>query len=114
MCTRKVCQSVFSQSHPVPGGPPTRQRRVGHGQDAVDRVGTLSRDTPLVEMRDLSQSKWRYVYLLLMVDRKRDAVKLVYRALWPENEWLRARYGRSGWPLRARLRHMFDAARGRI
>jgi hypothetical protein len=46
------------------------------------------------------------------VDRKRDAVKLVYRALWPENEWLRARYGQSGW--RTRLRHVFDAGRGRI
>ena len=66
----------------------------------------------LVEMRDLSKSKWRYVYLLLMVDRKRDAVKLVYRTLWPERDWLIARYGR--YTFSTRLRHLFDAARGKI
>ncbi len=75
-------------------------------------IGLFANAQSLVDMRDLSKSKWRYVYLLLMVDRKRDAVKLVYRALWPEEEWLQARYGRSGW--RTRLRHVFDAARGRI
>jgi hypothetical protein len=82
-------------------------------------IGLFANAQSLVDMRDLSKSKWRYVYLLLMVDRKRDAVKLVYRALWPENEWLQARYGsdattggRRGW--RLRLRHLFDAARGRI
>jgi hypothetical protein len=75
-------------------------------------IGLFANAKALVEMRDLSKSRWRYVYLLLMVDRKRDAVKLVYRALWPEGEWLLARYGRTGW--QTRLRHLFDAARGRI
>ncbi len=61
----------------------------------------------------------RRVYLLLLVDRKRGAVKLIYRALWPEDEWLQARYGisattrgRAG--IGVRLRHLFDAARGKI
>ena len=54
-------------------------------------IGLFANAESLVEMRDLSKSKWRYVYLLLLVDRKRDAVKLVYRALWPEDEWLEAR-----------------------
>jgi hypothetical protein len=66
----------------------------------------------LVMMRDLSASKWRYVFLLLLVDRPRDAVKLVFRALWPERDWLIARYGQ--YTFTTRLRHLFDAARGRI
>lgn len=66
----------------------------------------------LVMMRDLSASKWRYIYLLLLVDRRRDAVKLIFRALWPEREWLLARYGRCTFA--TRLRHLFDAAHGKI
>ncbi len=63
-------------------------------------------------MRDLSASKWRYVFLLLLIDRGRDALRLIFRALWPEREWLIARYGR--YTFATRLRHLFDAARGRI
>jgi hypothetical protein len=40
------------------------------------------------------------------------AMKLIYRTLWPEDKWLQARYGRADW--RMRLRHVFDAARGKI
>ncbi len=75
-------------------------------------IGRFASAQSLVDMRELRTGVWRYVYLLLMVDRPRDAVKLVYRALWPEADWLTARYGRSGW--RVQLRHLFDAARGRI
>ena len=75
-------------------------------------IGLFANPQALVNMRDLSKSRWRYVYLLLMVDRRRDAVKLVYRALWPEDEWLQARYGKTGW--RVRLQHLADAARGKI
>jgi hypothetical protein len=66
----------------------------------------------LVEMRDLSSSRWRYVFLLLLVDRPRDAVKLAFRALWPEREWLMARYGH--YTFSTRVRHLLDAARGKI
>jgi hypothetical protein len=66
----------------------------------------------MVAMSDLSKSKWRYVYLLLMVDRKRDMLKLVRRALWPERKWLIARYDR--YTISLRLRHFFNAARGKI
>ena len=75
-------------------------------------IGLFASAESLVEMRDLSKSKWRYVYLLLLVDRARDAMKLIYRALWPEDEWLQARYNRA--ELGTRLRHLFNAARGRI
>jgi hypothetical protein len=75
-------------------------------------IGRLANAESLVNARELRNSHWRYVYLLLLVDRKRDMLKLVYRALWPEDDWLRARYGRSGW--RIQLRHLLDAARGRF
>ncbi len=75
-------------------------------------IGCFANTELLVMMRELSKSKWRYVFLLLLVDRGRDAVKLVFRALWPEHEWLIARYGH--YTLTARLRHLFDAAQGRI
>lgn len=75
-------------------------------------IGLFANARALVDMRDLSKSRWRYVYLLLMVDRKRDALKLIYRALWPEDEWLQARYRRAG--VGTRLRHLVDAARGKI
>jgi hypothetical protein len=75
-------------------------------------IGRFANAEALVEMRNLSESRWRYVYLLLMVDRARDAVKLIYRTLWPEADWLQARYGRSD--ARTRLRHVLNAARGII
>ena len=75
-------------------------------------IGRFANAESLVAMRDLSASKWRYVFLLLLVDRVRDAAKLIFRALWPEREWLTARYGR--YTLALRLRHLFSAARGKI
>jgi hypothetical protein len=79
-----------------------RRRLLGHFANAES----------LVMMRDLSTSKWRYAFLLLLVDRVRDAAKLIFRALWPERDWLIARYGR--YTFSTRLRHLFDAARGKI
>ncbi len=43
---------------------------------------------------DLSSGRMRFLYLLMLVDRRRDMGHLVLRTLWPEEEWLRARYGR--------------------
>lgn len=42
---------------------------------------------------DLSAGRKRFLYLLLLVDRKRDISRLVARTVWPETEWLQARYG---------------------
>jgi hypothetical protein len=75
-------------------------------------IGRLANAGSLVLMHDLGAGQWRYVFLLLLIDRERDALRLVYRALWPEREWLIARYGRCTFA--TRLRHLFDAARGRI
>lgn len=41
---------------------------------------------------DLRAGWQRFLLLLLLVDRKRDMGKLVGRTLWPEPEWLAARY----------------------
>lgn len=42
---------------------------------------------------DLRNGRRRYLFLLLLVDRPVDMVKLVWRTLWPEDAWLVARYG---------------------
>lgn len=66
----------------------------------------------VIAMRNLSGSNWRYAFLLLLVDRAQDALRLIGRALWPEREWLQARYGRVTFTLR--LQHFARAARGRM
>ncbi len=43
---------------------------------------------------DLRTGWLRYLFLLGLIDRKRDMVKLIWRTLWPESTWLAARYGR--------------------
>jgi len=43
--------------------------------------------------RDLRDKHERFLFLLMLVDRPQDAGRLVGRALWPEDEWLSARYG---------------------
>jgi hypothetical protein len=43
--------------------------------------------------QDIRNEQQRYAYLLLLVDRPRDAGRLMARTLWPEGEWLDARYG---------------------
>jgi len=61
--------------------------------------------------REAKHGRSRYLLLLLLVDRPRDMLKLIYRTLWPEDEWLNARYsGQVG-----RWRHVWCVARyGRI
>ncbi len=75
-------------------------------------IGRFANADGLVAMHDLSRSRWRFVYLLLLVDRLRDAARLVYRAVWPEDEWLTARYGQAGF--KRRVQHLLSALRGRI
>ena len=54
----------------------------------------------------------RFLFLLAMVDRPLAAARLLGRAVWPEEAWLAARYGTGG--VRVRVRHTFDAMRGRL
>jgi len=66
----------------------------------------------LLEMRNLTRGPLRLVLQLLLVDRPRDAARLFWRALWPEDDWLAARYGRRD--ARTRRRHLLGALRGKI
>ena len=66
----------------------------------------------LLAMRNLTKGPLRFVYQLLLVDRPGDAARLFWRAIWPEDAWLVARYGRAG--SRIRWRHLWSAIRGKV
>lgn len=58
--------------------------------------------------QDVSNGRSRYLLLLLLVDRPRDMINLIYRTLWPEKSWLYARYGKATsnfYHLKQLLRH---------
>lgn len=95
------------------------------GVDGVDRALAALRPgawrrrllAPLVNagrvlaLHDRRSGRSRYLLLLLLVDRPRDMVRLVYRTLWPEGAWLAARYGGQT----SRWRHIWNVIRhGRI
>ena len=65
----------------------------------------------LLHQQDVRGTRARYLLLLLLVDRPRDAARLIFRTLRPEPAWLEARYGRQT----SRWRHLWNVARhGRI
>jgi hypothetical protein len=71
----------------------------------------VSQETVLAG-KDMTGGPRRFAYQLALVDRPRDAARLVGRTLWTENGWLTARYGSAGPTVR--VRHLARAARGRI
>ena len=52
--------------------------------------------TRLLEGADPRRSRARLLLLLLLVDRPQDMGYLAYRTIWPEDEWLEARYDQDG------------------
>lgn len=60
----------------------------------------------------LSSTTSRFAYLLCLTDRPSDSLKLFARSVWPESEWLRARYGSAR--LSDRMGHAVNALLGRI
>ena len=79
------------------------------------RRGLLSRFVGADSMlagRDRTRGPRRFVYQLLLVDRNRDAARLLGRALWPEDGWLALRYGTVTPTIR--WRHLFAALRGQV
>ena len=56
-------------------------------------IAALDLANAVLEMRPGAYSYRRFVIQMLLTDRLRDAWRLVWRALFPEAEWLRARYG---------------------
>jgi hypothetical protein len=66
----------------------------------------------LVEGHDLAQNRWRLLYQLLLVDRGRDALKLIAHTLWPDQAWLKARYSDThAW---TRLQHFRQVVSGKV
>ena len=66
----------------------------------------------LLTMRDLRHGPLRFGLQLLLVDRPRDAIRLLWRALWPEREWLALRYGEVTPAIRRH--HLSAALRGQV
>ncbi len=66
----------------------------------------------LVDQKNWTANQQRFMLLLLLVDRQRDVLKLIFRTLWPDRAWLAARYGE--YRFSTRIRHFLNAARGRI
>lgn len=66
----------------------------------------------VLEGRDMTGGPRRLAFQLLLVDRTRDAARLVGRTLWPEDDWLRVRYGGTGMTVRGR--HLARASRGSV
>src|SRR5690606_16728532 len=58
-------------------------------------------------LHDRRSGRLRYLLLLLLVDRPRDIARLIFRTLWPEAEWLAARYGGRT----SRWRHLWNVVR---
>jgi hypothetical protein len=61
----------------------------------------------LLAGRDLTGRTRRHAFMLSLVDRPRDAARLIGRTLWPEPQWIAARYGR---PV-ARVSHLWEVVR---
>ena len=59
----------------------------------------------LLAGRDLTRPARRHPFMLALVDRPRDAGRLIGRAVWPERWWVAARHGRSAGRL-AHVRHL--------
>jgi hypothetical protein len=70
-------------------------------------IGRLRLEQMLIEMKPGGYRRRRFLIQLLLIDRGRDAARMMWRGLFPEEQWLRARYGvdtpSSLW--RARLLH---------
>ena len=62
--------------------------------------------------QDLPPARQRFLSLLPLVDRPMDVAALLARSVWPERQWLDARYGRAG--LGVRLRHAGAVLRGKV
>lgn len=56
-------------------------------------LASLVNAQQVLALHDRRSGRLRYLLLLLLVDRPRDRLRLIYRTLWPEPAWLAARYG---------------------
>jgi hypothetical protein len=75
-------------------------------------LAAFTDETRLLAGHDMTGGPQRLLFQLLLVDRGREAARLIGRTLWPERAWLAARYGAAGLPIN--LRHFVGAIRGRV
>jgi hypothetical protein len=75
-------------------------------------LGLLVRAPLLLAMDNSMSGLRRFALQLLLVDYARDTLRLVWRAFWPEDDWLVARYGRADPGVR--WRHLLSAVQGKI
>lgn len=66
----------------------------------------------LVNQEKISTSRSRFLFLLSMIDRPQDVLHLLTRTLWPETEWLAARYGAA--TRKVRVQHLKSALQGSL
>lgn len=75
-------------------------------------VGRFTSPAQVLAGENITRSRRRLLFQLALVDRPADVAALLARSVWPERQWLAARYGRTG--LGVRLRHAGDVVRGDI
>ncbi len=105
--TLSLLCDVFALSGPRPAA--ERLLPAGGRKQLLHRFADAQ---ALIARPTLSSGKRRFFYLLALPDRWRDSARLLGRTLWPEPEWLQARYGAATWPIR--LRHTASAFTGEI
>jgi hypothetical protein len=55
----------------------------------------------LLADRDPGKVRLRWLFRLSMLDRPQDAMRVLFRGIWPEEAWIKMRYGHSNWRVRA-------------
>lgn len=105
---------VLSLAHTLLGLPGAEESMAALRPSAFRRrlLTRFANTETMLAGRDITHGPLRFIFLLLLIDRPGDALRLLGRALWPEGGWLAARYGASG--PRVRMRHLAGALRGRV
>ena len=108
-----VVYVVLRLTHELTGNPNTGiLKRLEPSLPKRIALAKLADLPSVVRMRTLSSGSLRFAFLILLVDRLPDAMRLVGRTFLPEREWLLARYGCAGFG--TRLEHLGNAVKGQI
>jgi hypothetical protein len=75
-------------------------------------VGRFTSPAQVLSGTQLTRSRRRLLFQLALVDRPADVAALLARSVWPERQWLAARYGQAG--VGVRLRHAGAVVRGKV
>ena len=96
---------VLDTAHQLVGLPGCEAALAGLRPAPARRAALSAFVTPrsLLAGRDLTRRLRRPAFMMSLVDRRRDGMRVIGRTLWPERWWITARYGR---PV-SRVRHLF-------